>query len=526
MTIGSDASQRPDSQGRRRKLRYSVAALAAAVVLAIAAGAAAMAVNWDATVTGAAFSLARHNPTRLRNFLYRMPKGADLHTHLSGAVYAERYIDWAAADGLSLLVCNMTIVKLPLDKPPKPPCDKANDFLPMKDVAQDQALRDRVINALSMRNFVPTAAEPSGHDHFFATFEKFSAVSGRHFSDMVVDQLAFYGDQSAQYVELMTSFSSSKERERFVATIASKTGFQAKLDALNGAGLAAFVDRKKAELAAALAQIEKRRACTTGSDKPACRVDYRFIAQVSRDREPDDVFVQTAIAAALVRIDPMVVAFNFVQPEDYAVACHDYTAQMKMIAFLANNPPEKKKVNVALHAGELWLGLVPPHDLTFHIEEAVTIAGAQRIGHGVDLAFERHPDKLLGEMSKHQPKVAVEINLTSNDMILGVRGAEHPFPTYRAAGVPVVLSTDNAGVERIDLTNEYFRAARDYQLDYSALKGLAHASLVYSFLDGAEKKAELDRFDKASAAFERSVASRRSFLKNLALVVSANAAWR
>src|SRR4029077_10831801 len=58
------------------------------------------------------------------------------------------------------------------------------------------------------------------------------------------------------------------------------------------------------------------------------------------------------------------------------------------------------------------------------------------------------------------------------DVILGVRGKDHPLPAYLAAGVPVVLSTDDAGVARIDLTNEYFRAARDYGLSYRQLKAI------------------------------------------------------
>jgi adenosine deaminase len=37
---------------------------------------------------------------RMRAFLHRMPRGGDLHVHLSGAVYAERFIAWAAQDGL------------------------------------------------------------------------------------------------------------------------------------------------------------------------------------------------------------------------------------------------------------------------------------------------------------------------------------------------------------------------------------------------------------------------------------------
>jgi hypothetical protein len=33
-------------------------------------------------------------------FLLKMPKGADLHNHLSGGIYAERYVQWAADKGL------------------------------------------------------------------------------------------------------------------------------------------------------------------------------------------------------------------------------------------------------------------------------------------------------------------------------------------------------------------------------------------------------------------------------------------
>src|SRR3981081_3836834 len=50
----------------------------------------------DAVVAAGAFDAARDNHTELRAFLRRMPKGGDLHTHLSGAVYAARFIAWAA----------------------------------------------------------------------------------------------------------------------------------------------------------------------------------------------------------------------------------------------------------------------------------------------------------------------------------------------------------------------------------------------------------------------------------------------
>src|SRR5260370_15629779 len=97
----------------------------------------------------------------------------------------------------------------------------------------------------------------------------------------------------------------------------------------------------------------------------------------------------------------------------------------------------------------------------------------------------------------------------------------HPLPTYLAAGVPIVLSSDDAGVSRIDLTNEYLRAARDFGLEYRALKAIARNALIYSFLDEAQKRDELARFDRASAEFERSVASRQSPLQNAVALIKA-----
>jgi adenosine deaminase len=78
----------------------------------------------------------------------------------------------------------------------------------------------------------------------------------------------------------------------------------------------------------------------------------------------------------------------------------------------------------------------------------------------------------------------VEINLTSNDTILDVKGANHPLALYRAAGVPVVLSTDDEGVSRSDMTNEFLRAATEQGLRYTDLKAMARASLEFAFIPG------------------------------------------
>ena len=483
----------------RRRVVLAVVFLAAFILLfrlILLAG------EFDTVITAVRFAVARDDHTTLRAFLYRMPKGGDLHTHLAGAVYAERFLAWAAQEDLCVDLQSVVLGKTQ--------CERTGT-LPVADAMRDQKLYDRLVNALSMRDFLPSSAVPSGHDEFFATFDRFGAVSGSHFIDMTVDQLKHYEAENVQYVEFMISAWCPGERARFAQAISEATEDAAKLAALQASGLADCVATKRNDLATAIGKIRTSLGCDAPAPQPGCSVTFRYIVQIFRGNPPDDVFVQTATAAALIRSEPRLVGLNLVGPEDYLVARRDYTRQMQII--------RSGDVPVALHAGELWLGLVPPPDLTFHIRQAIEIGGARRIGHGVSLAFERDAAGLLADM-RARP-VVVEIALTSNDVILGVRGKDHPLPAYLAAGVPVVLSTDDAGIARIDLTNEYFRAARDYGLGYRQLKAIAGNALRYSFLDEEQKRAELERFERSCAQFERAVAAAQSPLENAVALIKA-----
>jgi adenosine deaminase len=153
-------------------------------------------------------------------------------------------------------------------------------------------------------------------------------------------------------------------------------------------------------------------------------------------------------------------------------------------------------VHITLHAGELTQQLVPPEEL-FHIRASVEQGHAERIGHGVDVMMEHDPESLLREMAQQQ--VLVEICLTSNDVILNVTGNHHPLPMYLKFGVPVALATDDEGVSRDDIVQEYTRAAETYHLKYQELKRFARASLEYSFLPGESIWKERSSATRASA---------------------------
>jgi len=201
------------------------------------------------------------------------------------------------------------------------------------------------------------------------------------------------------------------------------------------------------------------------------------------------------VQASMDAHDDTWVGINFVKPEDGFVSMRDYTLQMRMLDYLHSIYP---RVHITLHAGELAPGLVPPEGLRFHIRQAVETGHAERIGHGVDVMYEDNARALLKEMAEKH--IMVEVNLTSNRGILGIWGDEHPFPIYRQMHVPVALSTDDEGVSRSDITNEYVSAAMQYQLSYADLKTLARTGMEHDFLPGDSLWAQPEVFTKAVSA--------------------------
>jgi hypothetical protein len=233
------------------------------------------------------------------------------------------------------------------------------------------------------------------------------------------------------------------------------------------------------------AKVHKELNCGTPNPEPGCDVTVRYLYQVLRGLPPEAVFAQILLGFELASTDPHFVGLNLVMPEDWYIPIHDFNQHMAMLDYLHSVYP---KVHIALHAGELAESLVKPEDLSFHIRSSVERGHAERIGHGASVMLERDPLGLMKEMAAKN--VVVEINLTSNDQILGISGDEHPLPIYMKYGVPVAISTDDEGVARSDMTHEYLRAVEGYHLSYAELKRMTRDSLEHSFLAGKSLWAE------------------------------------
>jgi hypothetical protein len=378
-------------------------------------------------------------------------------------------IGWSADKGGCIAAPDFSLVDGPCDAPGRTPAAAA---------LTDPVLYRRVVDALSMRGFVPTPAMPTGHDQFFTTFNRFDLPTER-LPEMLVEVMRRNARQNVFYLELMRSFG-TETAVRLARQVGPDDDLAVLERKLAEAGLYDRVPGLVAELDTVDAAVREKLGCDGPAPEPACKVTVRFIGQVIRTMQPPEVFAQIAISLALARADRRVVSVNPVAPEDFYVARRDYTLHMRMFAHLHRTVPV---VPLAMHAGELTLGLVPPKDLTFHIRQAIEIAGARRIGHGTGLAYEADAPGLLRLMA--EKRVVIEVAPSSAEIILGVRGSDHPANTYRRAGVPLVLATDDEGVARSDLTNEYLRFVRDWGVRYPELRTIARNGLEYSFADGA-----------------------------------------
>lgn len=433
------------------------------------------------------FESIRKSPAQMLAFLRKMPKGGDLHSHLSGAVYAESYIQWAASKGMCVNSGSMNLSQ--------PPCDQGSGQVAATTAFSNPVLYRQLIDAWSMRYWQYSGQ--NAHDHFFDTFGKFGSGT---FGQMIAEVSSRAAKGQVLYLELMLTPDRGSS-----SLIGQQVGwdgnFEGTLDKLKSNG----IDRAASDGVKALqeAEVEKNSLlkCGTPLADPGCSVTIRYISQVARAAPLGQVFAQMVTGFALAH-DPnsKVVALNLVQPEDWLLPMQNFKVHMDMLDFLR---PRYPQAHISLHAGELAPGLVPPEGLTFHIRESVLKGHAERIGHGASIMNEDDPYGLLKELARR--KVMIEICLTSNDTILGIGKEQHSLATYLQYGVPVALATDDEGVSRSDISREFLKAAEGHGLNYIQLKTMARTSLEHAFLPGQSLWADDKKFIPVSPCARDSI---------------------
>jgi adenosine deaminase/adenosine deaminase CECR1 len=437
----------------------------------------------------------------LNMLMTMLPKGGDLHHHYSGAIYAETYVAWMEKQGFCVYRRDDPAqghLKFHIETQPTqdPNCLKTDAL------RKDNNFYREVLSEWSDKDYANHSHDQSPPDqHFFDTFPLFGPVSNYATKEGLKQLKARAQAENLQYIETMLRSAPATDNPELGSRI----------DALAPDAGDAEVDQALTPFADFLAKDEATQRHIADfvksiADDTAGLDDNDFALRVqtyvTRNTAPSKVFAGLYAAFASAQNNPTIVAVNIVGPENGYVALRDYRLHMKMFRFLKRRFPS---VHLALHAGELTLGMVPPEDLRSHIRDAVDIAGAERIGHGVDITYEDRAGQLLDHMRRSN--VAVEVNLTSNAFILGVDKQAHPVTVYLRHRVPFVISTDDAGVSRNNLSGEYVLFASRYKPSYDTLKQTVYNSIRYSFLSPQDKERQLRLLDRRFASFEAEVAA-------------------
>jgi adenosine deaminase len=427
-------------------------------------------------------------------FFSMMPKGGDIHHHYSGAIYAETYLDWVDKQGFCIYKSSLKIEsdknRIAAEQGKDP---SSRDCVSASAIEQDNPLYRELLQRWSDKDYANhTRLQPPPDTQFFDTFNYFGPASSYNYNAglQLLKKQAL--QENVQYIETML-----KSAPQIAQPDAEFDTKIAGLDVTkNQAALMQIFNRFTQQFDADPSVQQKITQYIDTIVQSSANIDdaqfaMRYQAYVSRNNPPSQLFSGLYTAFAAAARSKLIVGINIVGPENGIVAMRDYDLHMQMFQFFKHQFPD---VRLALHAGELALGMVPPEGLTYHINAAVHIAGADRIGHGVDIAHETNAAHLLKTM--RDKNIAVEINLTSNEFILGIKDSMHP----------VTLSTDDAGVSRNNLSSQYVLFAARYKPSYDEIKKVVFNSIHYSFLSKEDKQKCLQGLETKFSEFEAAIA--------------------
>ncbi|KAI8471401.1 MAG: hypothetical protein J3K34DRAFT_458385 [Monoraphidium minutum] len=475
----------------------------------------------------------RGSEASLAQFFRLMPKAGDIHIHFTGTVPTEDLMATAVRANLSLCTAKGTPSYGYVTPDPQTfaagvdSCGAASNWYPLATPSGlsggelTGAPRQIILESWSIYNFPENAASRmAAAKHFFDVFFKFDAAVKALEADKAERQGALQRMKkelvanNVQFLEMMYDMPFGLITPDYFTNVSATLRQLAA--AGNPAALEAYIAQVLDGPAPADANVPGSVATSVAlAEEDALAIsddtfELRWQFHAVRAFEPASVLMQLLACFLIDVASPWVVGTNLVAREDDAVPLLDYTLHMHMLRVLRSRHPT---AGVAIHAGELTPALVTPEDMAFHVTESVGIARTQRVGHGVSLPWETKMLETLGVMRSDQ--IAVEINLDSNRFILGVDADRHPLQLYLAGCVPVVISSDDAGLLRSSLIQNYVLLAKQHEyIKYPSIKQMVYDTIRFAFFPDASKERIKAQVDQKFKEFEAAVAKVKYFKDN------------
>ena len=404
----------------------------------------------------------------LYRFLYNMPKGGDLHNHLSGSGFADWWYEEALAQEENGYVY-YTKTAINGCRPHDDYDDfgaspylllfrtiQSHNYQQLDACEQGEYKRLADLTRAERQSWMHSIEldKPSeGRAEFFGKhWQRINDLSSNPhlMAELLFRNMAAFGREGLHYLETMLGV----------------------FDYLKPDGQ---VYAPEEVLDIYTARIAKRDAQKTGVTVRFQEAILRFLPNAEEQLRAQFDFV--------VNHPDYYVSVNMVGQED----------QSYPLRFLSTLRELRRKHNIPLsiHGGEVD----GPND---NVRDTLLL-GALRIGHGLNLITDADTMRLM----RHGPYL-IEINLISNLLLRYVSDySQHPFPEYLRIGIPVALSTDDRGMWRSNLTDEFYVAVQEFNLTWDEILQLSRNSLTHGFMEPAAKKMLLERFNNNITQFER-----------------------
>jgi len=409
------------------------------------------------------------NTEDLYRFLYAMPKGGDLHNHLSGSGFPEWWYELALAE---------------------------------------EARGYRYYTKVRIDNCRPYGGNEFGPDPYLLLFRNISGIEWERLDACEQGEYRALGDldgeQKAGWLHSIRLDQPHEGRDEFFQTHWQRLNallynpyliaeiLYRNMEAFGAEGLLYLETQSPAlnfvkpdgtpftgdEVVAIYKErMARADARATGVQ---VRLQYALLRFV-----PDAEQALETIYGFVARNRDLYVGVNMVGREDnskgYPLRFLDTYRKLRL----------RQDVPLSIHGGEFE----KPNS---HVRDTLLL-GARRIGHGLNLISD--PQTLL--LMRMGPYL-VETNLISNLLLGYVPSYDaHPFPEYLRTGVPVALSTDDRGMWESNMSDEFFVAVREFDLTWAEILLLSRNSLAYGFMEEDVKKRLLAQFDKNIQRFER-----------------------
>ncbi|MCF2624758.1 hypothetical protein I6E17_01020 [Fusobacterium perfoetens] len=429
------------------------------------------------------FEEIKKSTPELTMFLKNFPKGGDLHNHSLGAsfsefVYEDAIIKNSWYDLRKNIFLNDEEYKF---------SDKSDKIISIENFKKYYT--ENMLNSFSMRGWDKTS---DGAKHFFNTF--FSVLSSkRNENDMILEIIKRNKLQNVKYLELIAEAVPENVKNYYIDLIKNLGEFN--LSKMNEyCKILDDADTEENYLKVKEFLDERENFLKSNGEGD---FTIKYIPFLARASAPLYKFFAEAYCFMVYCIkEKRIAGVNIVEPEDAIPSRENFENHLKILKFIYKYLSEKyissqKKINLTLHAGELNLLRSPLEDMNDRICSTIFLTrnkneqkfpAAKRIGHGVSIPWEENCKALLNFMNTN--KIAVEICLSSNDIILGIKEKNHPFSLYKKYNVPMIICTDDEAVSRSNITLEYVKAVEAFNLNYNDLKNLSRNGIEYSFLEG------------------------------------------